>query len=107
MPAAAIGAEAPVDATLISAMAGVLGSLVGASSTVATTWMTQKLLSRRELIGMEIRKRETLYGEFISECSKLIMDSLGHTLDNPEKLLGAYSLLNRIRLSASAGVLIA
>ena len=94
-----------MDATIVSAMAGVFGSLVGGSATVATTWITQKTLSKRELIGAEIRQREALYGEFIRECSKLVMDSLVRTLDKPETLLSMYELLNRIRVSASDAVL--
>ena len=88
-----------MDATIVSALAGVLGSLVGGSATVATAWITQRTLSKRELIRAEIRKREMLYGQFISECSKLVMDSFERTLDKPEILLPAYELLNRIRLS--------
>ena len=94
-----------MDATIVSAMAGVFGSLVGGSATVATAWVTQKTLSKRELIGAEIRRRETLYGEFIREGSRLVMDSFVRTLDKPEMLLSLYELLNRIRLSASDAVL--
>ena len=94
-----------MDTAIVSAMAAVLGSLVGGSATVATAWVTQKTLSRRELIGAEIRQRETLYGEFLRECSKLVMDSFERTLDKPETLLSAYELVNRIRLSASNAVL--
>jgi len=94
-----------MDTTVVSAMAAVLGSLVGGSATVATAWITQKTLTKREMIGAEIRKRETLYGEFISECSKLVMDSFARTLDKPETLLPAFALLNRVRLSASDSVL--
>ena len=88
-----------MNATIVSAMAAVFGSLVGGSATVATAWVTQKTLSKRDLIGAEIRKREMLCGEFISACSKLVMDSFTRTLDKPETLLPAYELLNRIRLS--------
>ena len=98
-----------MDATIVSAMAGVFGSLVGGSATVATAWITQRTLNKRELIGAEIRKREMLYGEFIHECSKLLTDALTHTLDKPETLLSslcpAHELINRIRLSASDAVL--
>ena len=94
-----------MDVTIVSAMAGVFGSLVGGSATVATAWITQKTLSKRELIGAEIRRRETLYGEFIRECSRLVMDSFVHTLDKPETVLPVYELINRIRLSASDAVL--
>jgi hypothetical protein len=94
-----------MDAAIVSAMAAVLGSLVGSSATVATAWVTQKTLSKRELIGAEIRKRETLYGEFIRESSKLVVDSFTHTLEKPETLLPVYEILNRIRLCASDAVL--
>ena len=94
-----------MDTTIVTALAAVLGSLVGASTTVATAWITQKTLHKRELIRAEIDKREMLYGEFIGECSKLIIDAFGHMLEKPEKLLSAYALLNRIRLSASEAVL--
>jgi len=94
-----------MDATLVSAMAGVLGSLVGGSATVATAWVTQATLNRRELMIAEIRQREGLYGEFIRECSKLVMDSFSRTLDEPATLVSLYELLNRIRLSASDPVL--
>ena len=87
-------------------MAGVLGSLVGGSVTVATTWVTQRTVSKRELISAEIRKRETLYGQFIGECSKLLIDSIERTLDRPETLVSAYELINRIRLCASDAVLV-
>ncbi len=46
-----------------------------------------QFLGRREVVGAETRKRESLYGEFIAECSKLLVDALDHALDNPDKLL--------------------
>ena len=94
-----------MDPAIVSAMAAVLGSLVGGSATVATAWVTQRTLSKRELLGAEIRTRQTLYGEFIRECSKLVVDSFEHTLDKPEKLLSVYELINRIRLCSSDAVL--
>ena len=95
-----------MDAIIVTAMAGVFGSLVGGSATVATAWITQRTLNKRELIGAEIRKRERLYGEFIGECSKLAMESFARTLEKPERLLSAYELVNRIRLCASDAVLV-
>jgi hypothetical protein len=83
-----------MDSAIVSAMAAVFGSLVGGSATVVTAWVTQRTLSKRELMGAEIRTRQTLYGEFIRECSKLVVDSFEHTLDKPEKLLSVYELIN-------------
>lgn len=94
-----------MDSAIVSAMAGVLGSLVGGSAAVATAWITQKTVSKRELIQDEMRKRETLYGEFIAECAKLLVDAFTRTLDKPDTLLPLYAMINRIRLSASQPVL--
>jgi hypothetical protein len=94
-----------MDATLVSLGFGLIGSLIGGSATVGTAWVAQKTLTRRELVRDEIRKREALYGEFIAECAKAMMDALLHTLEKPETLLPVYALINRIRLVASPAVL--
>ena len=94
-----------MDSAIVSAMAAVLGSLVGGSATLATAWITQRTQSKRELIQSEMRKRETLYGEFIAECAKLLVDAFTHSLDKPDTLLSLYALINRLRLSASQPVL--
>jgi hypothetical protein len=94
-----------MDTTILSAMAGVFGSLVGGSATVATAWITQRTLNRRRLVAAEIRNRQALYGEFINECSARALDSFENTLDKSERLLSIYALLNRIRICASDAVL--
>ena len=94
-----------MDTALVSAMSAVLGSLVGGSASVATTWMAQKTMSKRELAREELRKREALYGEFIGECARLFMDAITHELEKPETLLPVFALINRIRLCASREVL--
>ena len=93
-----------MDTNLITAMSGVLGSLVGGSATVATAWITQKTLTRRELNVRDMRQREKLYSDFIGECAKLLIDAFTHTLEDPEQLLPLYALTNRVRLTASQPV---
>jgi hypothetical protein len=97
--------SATMDSAIVSAMAAVLGSLVGGSATIGTAWITQKTATKRELIQREMRKREALYAEFIAECGKLLVDAFTHTLDKPDTLLPLYALTNRVRLSASQPVL--
>jgi hypothetical protein len=94
-----------MDATIITALAGIGGSLCGGTASFATAWVTHKTRAKREVVRGELNKRETLYGEFINECSKRVMDSLERNLDKPERLLSTYALLNRIRLCASDAVL--
>jgi hypothetical protein len=94
-----------IDPTSVPAMAVVMGSFVAASATVGTAWFSQRTLHKRDLVQGEMGKREALYGEFIGECAKLLMDAFIHTLDQPDKLLPIYALLNRIRLCGSPAVL--
>ena len=94
-----------MDTATIGALSAVLGSLVGGTATAATSWMSQRALNRSKQIKDEMRRREALYGDFISECAKLAVDALAHSLEKPETLLPAYALLNRIRLCASPAVL--
>jgi hypothetical protein len=94
-----------MDPALLSASAAVVGSLTGGSASIATAWLTQRTQGRRQAVQAEARKLEVLYSDFITECSKLALDALDHSLDRPETLLQAYSLVNRIRLNSSDAVL--
>jgi hypothetical protein len=96
-----------VDANLITGLAGVLGSVSGASAAIVTTWISQKSQTIRERAKWETRRRETLYGDFITEASHLIADAFDHSLDKPETLVKLYANLGRIRLVSSDAVLAA
>ena len=96
-----------MDPALLTALSAILGSLVGGSASVSADWVTQKAHTTRELMTSEIRKRESLYGEFIAECSKLLIDAMDHAPDTPSKLLEAYAIENRIRLTSTDDVLTA
>ena len=96
-----------MDTAVISALSAVLGSIVGGSASIAAAWITQRTLGRRESINAEMRKRESLYADFIAECSKAVLDALDHSLDDPAKIIQLYSFQNRIRLSASDAVVAA
>ncbi len=95
-----------METTIISALAGIAGTMCGGSASVAAAWVTHKGRAKRDGMRAAISKREALYGQFIDECSGRVMDSLGQSLDKPERLLSIYALLNRIRLCASDAVLI-
>ena len=96
-----------MDTALVSAMAAVLGSIAGGSAAIATTWISQKSQTNRERAKWETRRREKLYGDFITEASRLFADSLDHSLDNPETLVKLYATVGRIRLVSSDAVLAA
>lgn len=94
-----------MDPAILSASAAVLGSLAGGAASLATVWLSQRTQAKRESVQVETRKREQLYADFLTECSKLALDAFDHTLDHPETLQLAYTLVNRIRLTSSDAVL--
>ena len=100
-----------MDSTAIAAMAAVLGSFIGASASIATTRIAQRTQAIREWTNRELSKRESLYGEFITEVARLIVDALGHSLEHsleqPEPLVQLYAILSRIRLVSSEPILAA
>jgi hypothetical protein len=94
-----------MDTTIVTALSGIFGSLLGGSASVATAWVTQRTASRRKEFHAELTRREALYGQFINECSVRALDSLQNSLEKSERLLSIYALLNRIRLCATDAVL--
>lgn len=54
---------------------------------------------------MKISQRERLYSEFIRESAQVLVDAAQHSVLEPSKLVPAYSLLSRIRLSSSGEVI--
>jgi hypothetical protein len=94
-----------MESSLITGMAAVMGSLAGASASIVTTWMTQRNQMVRERARAELRRRETLYGEFINEVSRLTADAFEHSLERPNILVNVYAIAGRIQLVASAPVM--
>jgi len=94
-----------MDSTIIAAGAAVLGSVVGAAATVGATWITQRTQTVRSKIEVKLGDGEALYGEFITEASRLTVDALTHQLEQPATFVKLYGILGRIRLVAPDSVL--
>ena len=90
---------------MITAVAAAGGSLVGAAATVVTTWITQRTQRVHAEREMKLRDLETLYGEFITEASRLAVEALGHSLERPDTFVKLYGITGRIRLVATESVL--
>jgi hypothetical protein len=94
-----------MDSTYVTALSAMLGSLVGAAASIGTTWITQRTQRIRASTEWKLRERETLYGEFITEASRLAVDAMVHSLEGPEKFVTLYGILGRIRLMSGENVL--
>src|SRR6202048_5388018 len=90
---------------MITALAAIFGSLVGALGSSTSTWIIQRHQDRRDLLAKKIVRRETLYSDFISESARLLVDAAEHSVGDPQNLIPAFALLSRIRLGSSPQVL--
>jgi hypothetical protein len=94
-----------MDTSIITGMAALGGSIIGAAASVLTTWITEYTKTSREQCQARFREREELYTEFISEASRLAVDAWTHSLDALEKLVTLYGTIGRIRLVSGEEVL--
>ncbi len=96
-----------MDSTVVTAVAAAVGSLVGAAASIGTTWITQRTQVVRAQVEGKLHEREALYGEFITEASRLTVEAMTHSLEQPETFVKLYGILGRIRLTAADSVLAA
>ena len=96
-----------MDSTIITAVAAACGSLVGAAATIVATWITQRTQTVHATREETLRHSETLYGEFITEASRLVVEAFGHSLERPETFVKLYGIIGHIRLVATDAVLAA
>lgn len=95
----------PTNSVMITALAAIAGSLVGALGSAVATWITARHQDRRDLLGRQIARREALYSDFIGESARLLLDAMQHNASDVQKMLPVYALVSRIRLSSSEPVL--
>jgi hypothetical protein len=89
----------------ISALAAIVGSLVGALTSSVSTSITQRHQDQRDLLAKRIFHLEQLYSDFISESARAFADAVQHDFQDPNKLIPIYTALSRIRVSSSSDVL--
>ncbi len=93
-----------VNPTVVTALAATVGSLVGAAASIATTWISQQTENIRANRQWSLRERDTLYKEFVTEASRLTLDALTHSLEQPEQMVKLYGILSCIRLMSGEEV---
>jgi hypothetical protein len=97
--------SAPPSPALISAMAAIFGSLVGAMASSLSSWIAQRQEGRRDLLAKKIFHREQLYADFIRESAKAAVDAAQNEFKDPLRMIPTYALAGRIRLSSSTKVI--
>ncbi|GJE60756.1 hypothetical protein MKK58_01400 [Methylobacterium sp. J-078] len=94
-----------MEIAVLTAATGLAGSLVGAASSLVTTWLTQNGARKAQWQAQEAGKREALYDEFIAEASKCLADAITHDPEGPEVVVGMFALIGRMRLRSTRPVI--
>ena len=89
----------------IPTLSAIGGSIIGALSSMVSTWLAQRHRERRELVAQKTAQLEHLYSDFINESARLLVDAVQHSLENPSTLVPIYALISRIRLRSSTDVI--
>ena len=95
-----------IDPALLSALAALLGALIGGGASLTAAIYTQRYQDRQQRAARETTKRETVYADFIMSASKLLLKahlSGGLELGGDEQHL--IGLVNRMRLFAPPNVI--
>jgi hypothetical protein len=93
-----------MDTTILSAAAGLIGSLIGGASTFAASWVTQRKLLGSQTRMHHARQRQELYSEFIIEATRRLAEAWNHKAEEPEVVSNLYSAVQRMRLISSSRV---
>lgn len=96
-----------MDARYVSAIMGLAGVTIGGATTFATSYVLQRAQLRQQGRHRERARRDSLFGDFIAEASRLYADALGHEKDDVAELVRLYALIARMRLMSSGEVVTA
>jgi hypothetical protein len=94
-----------MSSAMITAVAVICGSIVGALGSFLGSLVNQRYHDRRDLLASKIARLESLYSDFITQSAHLLVDALEHNKFETKNLVPTYALLSRIRLNSSAQVL--
>jgi hypothetical protein len=93
-----------MDSSIVTALAALLGSLIGGFTSFATTWLSQRQSAKAQWLRDEVTKREALYNDFIDEAAQRLVDAVENNINDRTQIVRYYALFNRIRVVSSTEV---
>ncbi len=93
-----------MEAAYVSAFFGLAGALVGAVTSLTTSWITLTSQVKERRRETNRTRREALFESFLTEAARLYGDALSHEKDEIEDIILLYAIMARLHLVASAAV---
>ncbi|MBB5509274.1 hypothetical protein [Paraburkholderia atlantica] len=90
-----------MNASVISALAALVGAGIGGLTSVLASWLTQRTQVRAEWRVHERARLQDLYKDYIEEATKCYVDALQHNEPDLAGLRNLYAKISRMRLQSS------
>jgi hypothetical protein len=94
-----------MNASIVSALAALLGAAIGGLTSVLASWLTQQTQAKAQWIAQERIRRQDLYKEFIEQASKAYIDALQHDKPDISALVEIYAKISRMRVLSTPRVI--
>jgi hypothetical protein len=94
-----------MEASVVVALAALVGAALGGFASVIASWLTQRSKLRAQWTAQDIVQRQDLYKEFIEAASKCYVHALQHEEADIRALVELYAKLGRMRVLSSPKVL--
>jgi hypothetical protein len=94
-----------MDVAYVSAMAALVGSVVGGLTSSGTTWLSQRAQARAGQMAHEMELREDLYRDFIIAASKAYGDALLNSEPQIAELVSLHAMISRMRIVSLPGTI--
>ena len=93
-----------MDASIMTAVAGLTGAAIGGFTSVLASWLTQHAQAKAQRLEQDQLRRQDIYKEFIKDAAKLYIDALQSDEADVSALMGLYAEVSRMRVLSSASV---
>jgi hypothetical protein len=93
-----------MDSSYVSALAALLGSIIGGLTSLGASWLSQNAQARTQQILQDKTLRQNLYKSFIEEASKLYANALMSDKAEITDFVGLYTLVSRMRVLSTPRV---
>ena len=93
-----------MDASAITALAGLLGAATGGLTSMLATWLTHRTQARAQWLAQDALRRQDLYKEFIEEAARCYVHALQHNEADTAGLVSLYAKIDRMRVVSSPKV---
>jgi hypothetical protein len=92
-----------MDPAYVSALAALMGSVVGAFSTGIVSWISQRAQERAATRAHDVSRREDLFRDFIVAASKTYAEAIVSSEPQLAELIVLYGMVSRMRVMCSPG----